>query len=81
MNAIKRAAALLGQLGGKVRSRAKTIACRRNAKLPRKKKKWKAEGHEGNAEMEAVSNVRENGDVLEAGGKERSKRVLALDGA
>jgi hypothetical protein len=33
------AAVALGKLGGKVKSKAKTLACRKNAKLPRKKAK------------------------------------------
>ena len=32
------AAVLLGRLGGRVKSKAKTEAARRNAKLPRKRK-------------------------------------------
>jgi len=33
---IKKAMAILGKRGGKVKSRAKTLAARRNAKKPRK---------------------------------------------
>jgi hypothetical protein len=37
MNASKHAA-VLGKLGGKVKSKAKTIACRKNAARPRRRK-------------------------------------------